>query len=387
MKVTASLIGIFGAADESPIYIEVRGVELESLVAASEKVFAVTEKVKGTRDVKSSWEEGQPEIKIAIDREKAASFGLTIGEVAMILRNAFEGEISSKYKEGDTEYDIRIIMAKKNRDNPADVANTTIQNRYGQLIKLGDFVNISYGRGPMQIGRKDRSRVITIQSNMDQTRPLNEIMNDVQKDIKKLKLPPDVQVHYAGASEDMGNMFRDMLLAIMLAVLFVYMIMVSLFESFIHPFTIMFALPVALFGALGGLALTGQNLNIFSMIGILMSMGLVTKNAILLVDYTNTLRGQGLPMREALLEAGPVRLRPIIMTTATMVFGMMPLALGLGSGGEFRTGLAIVVIGALVSSTLLTLVLVPVVYTYMESLRHRFPALFRKVSLFKKKTI
>jgi HAE1 family hydrophobic/amphiphilic exporter-1 len=171
-----------------------------------------------------------------------------------------------------------------------------------------------------------------------------------------------------------------MSIALSRAVLFVYIIMVSLFESYIHPFTIMFSLPVALVGALGGLALTGTTLNMFSMIGIIMLMGLVTKNAILLVDFTNTLRARGLAMHEALLEAGKTRLRPIIMTTATMVFGMFPLALALGAGSEMRQGMAVVVIGGLISSTVLTLLLIPVVYTYVDAMRERVPALFRRVA-------
>jgi HAE1 family hydrophobic/amphiphilic exporter-1 len=169
----------------------------------------------------------------------------------------------------------------------------------------------------------------------------------------------------------MQDMFRDMMIAISFAILFVYMIMVALFESYAHPFTIMFSIPVALVGGLGALALTGQTLNMFSMIGILLALGLVTKNAILLVDRTNEQRAKGLSVREALLEAGPTRLRPILMTTLTMVLGMMPLALALGAGAEIRQSMAIVVIGALLSSTLLTLVLVPVVYSYMEGVRAR----------------
>ena len=175
-------------------------------------------------------------------------------------------------------------------------------------------------------------------------------------------------------------MFSDMTIALSMAILFVYIIMVSLFESYIHPFTIMFSLPVALVGALAGLALTGSTLNMFSMIGIIMLMGLVTKNAILLVDFTNTLRERGMAMREALQEAGKTRLRPIVMTTATMIFGMMPLALALGAGSEMRQGMAIVVVAGLLSSTLLTLVLVPVVYSYVDGLRTRMPALFKRVA-------
>ncbi|MGA2296659.1 MAG: efflux RND transporter permease subunit [FCB group bacterium] len=385
MKANASLIGMFGASDESPMAIEVRGIDLDKIIPASEKILDVVTKIKGTRDVRTSWEEGQPEVKVVIDRTKCANYSLSLGEVAMCLRNALEGDVSTKYKEGDTEYDMRVILAKKNRDNTEDVKNITIQNRLGQQVRLDEIATIYFGKGPTQIARKDRARIITIMSNLDGTKPVGEVTNEIAAEVKKLNLPSDVDVYYAGASEDMQSMFSDMMLAIFFAILFVYMIMVSLFESFIHPFTIMFALPVALFGGLSGLMLAGQNLNVFSMIGILLSMGLVTKNAILLVDYTNNLRATGMPMREAILTAGPIRLRPILMTTLTMVFGMLPLAIGIGSGGEFRRGMAVVVIGALISSTLLTLVLVPVMYTIMEGLRVRFPALFKKLSFSKKK--
>ncbi len=377
IKAQAQLIGIFGGADEAPIYIEVKGSNLDSLIVASEMVQAVVEKTKGTRDIKSSWEEGQPEVKVIIDRTKCANNGLTLGEVAMTLRTALEGDISTKYKEGDVEFDMRVILSRDNRNDPDDVGNVIIQNRMGGQIKLSEVADVYYGKGPSQILRKDRSRVINITSNLDDTKPMGEVIDAIKTEVAKLDMPGDSEVFYAGNAEDMANMFIDMLMAIAFAVLFVYMIMVSLFESYIHPFTIMFSLPMALVGALTGLMLADQNLNMFSMIGILMSMGLVTKNAILLVDYTNTLRKEGMSVKEALLTAGPVRLRPIVMTTATMIFGMLPLALAMGSGGEMRQGLAIVVIGALLSSTLLTLVLVPVIYTIMDGIRAWF-ASFRK---------
>jgi len=387
VKATASLIGIFGSADMTPVAIEIKGEELDKLIAVSKKVNEIVSSTAGTRDVKSSWEEGQPEVKVVINREKCADLGLTVGEVASTLRNALEGDNDTKYKDGDTEYDIRVVLSKQNRTNPEDVGKITIINRMGKQVQLNEIASINYGTGPTQIQRKDRSRIITIYSNLDLTRPLGEVIEEIQNKIKAQNFPPEISIFYGGEAEDMQNMFADMLLAISFAILFVYMIMVSLFESYIHPFTIMFSLPVALVGALFALAITGETLNIFSMIGVLLSMGLVTKNAILLVDYTNTLRSRGKSMIDALLEAGPIRLRPIIMTTATMVFGMLPLAVAAGAGGDFRRGLAIVVIGALLSSTMLTLVLVPVVYTIMESYRVKVPALFKKLNPIKKKAI
>ncbi len=366
-----SPISMFGAAQESPLQIEVKGAELETLAGVADKIAAITANVPGTRDVKSSWEEGQPEIKVSIDRERAAQFGLTLDEIGLSLRTALEGDIATKFKDGNSEFDTRVVLAKSNRSNPADVEKVTLVNYRGERVFLNQVAEVYYGKGPTMIGRKDRERLITVVSNLDGTVPLGQITAEIQKRGAAVALPPGVTVAYAGDVQNMQDMFRDMLIAIAFAALFVYMIMVALFESYTHPFTIMFSIPVAMVGGLGALALTGQTLNMFSMIGILLSMGLVTKNAILLIDRTNEQRAKGLSIREALLEAGPTRLRPIIMTTLTMVLGMMPLALALGAGSEIRQSMAIVVIGALVSSTLLTLVLVPVVYTYVEGLRVR----------------
>ncbi len=366
-----SPISMFGAAQESPLQIEVKGPDLETLAAVADKIAAITARVPGTRDVKSSWEEGQPEIKVSVDRDRAAQFGLTLGEIGMALRTALEGDIATKFKDGNSEFDTRVVLAKSNRSNPADVEKVTLVNYRGERIFLNQVADAYYGKGPTMIGRKDRERLITVASNLDGTVALGQITAEIQKQGATLALPPGVTVAYAGDVQNMQDMFRDMMIAITFAALFVYMIMVALFESYAHPFTIMFSIPVAMVGGLSALALTGQTLNMFSMIGILLSMGLVTKNAILLVDRTNEQRRNGLSVREALLEAGPARLRPIIMTTLTMILGMAPLALALGAGSEIRQSMAVVVIGALVSSTLLTLVLVPVIYTYVEGLRMR----------------
>ncbi|MBM2813562.1 MAG: hypothetical protein HW421_324 [Ignavibacteria bacterium] len=379
IKATAQLIGLFGTTDETPIWIEVKGVELEKIIPVSEEVQKIVEKTRGARDVKSSWEEGQPEVKVVVDRIKCATYNLSLGEVAYSLRNAFEGDNQSKFKEGDTEYDLRVMMSRKNRDNPDDVANTNIMNRFGQMVKLSDVAHIYFGKGPSQIQRKDRSRVISILANLDNTRPLSEVTQEIESKFNKINKPVGVTIKLSGQAEDMGTMFTDMLIAIAFAVLFVYMIMVSLFESFSLPFIIMFSLPVALFGAMMGLFFSNLNMNMFSMIGVLLSMGLVTKNGILLVDYTNTLRSRGLSVKDALIEAGATRLRPIVMTTLTMVFGMMPLLLARGGAGDMRSGIAAVVIGALISSTLLTLALVPVVYSLVDSWKERIPAFLRKV--------
>jgi len=306
--------------------------------------------------------------------------GLTLAEVGLAVRTAIEGDVVTKYQEGDTEYDTRVVLNKTSRNRTEDIGRLTLLNHYGQPIQLSQIANISHRKGPSEIQRKDRERLVTIAANLSGDVALGQVTASVEQAVAALGVPAGIKVYHGGEAENMRDMFNDMTIALGLAILFVYMIMVSLFESYIHPFTIMFSLPVALVGALSSLALTGNTLSMFSMIGIIMLMGLVTKNAILLVDYTNTLRERGIQLREALLTAGRTRLRPIIMTTATMIFGMAPLALALGAGSEMRQSMAIVVIGGLISSTLLTLVLIPVVYTYMEALRERIPSLFRKVA-------
>ncbi|MDH3253270.1 MAG: efflux RND transporter permease subunit, partial [Ignavibacteria bacterium] len=260
-----------------------------------------------------------------------------------------------------------------------DVGRITLINHYGRPVQLTQVARAISGKGPSEIQRKDRERLVTVAANLSGEVPLGQVTAAVEQAIGQNGIPEGVKVFYGGDAENMRDMFRDMTIALGLAILFVYMIMVSLFESYMHPLTIMFSLPVALVGALGSLAMTGMTLSMFSMIGIIMLMGLVTKNAILLVDFTNTLRARGMGVREALLESGRTRLRPIIMTTATMVFGLTPLALALGAGAEMRQSMSVVVIGGLISSTLLTLVLIPVMYTYMESLKELAPALFRRV--------
>jgi HAE1 family hydrophobic/amphiphilic exporter-1 len=379
LKTSFNTISMWGSANVAPLQIEIIGPDLAQVAAFASRVEDVLADAKGTVDVTSSWEEGKPEVQIEVDRDKMARMGLTLAEVGLAVRTAIEGDVPTKYQEGDTDFDLRVVLKKSSRSRARDVGNITLVNHYGQPVRLSQVAVITEGKGPSEIQRKDRERLVTVAANLSGKVPLGQVTAAVEKTINAGGIPQGIRVFYGGDTENMRDMFSDMTIALGLAVLFVYIIMVSLFESYIHPFTIMFSLPLALVGALAGLALTGTTLNMFSMIGVIMLMGLVTKNAILLVDFTNTLRARGMAMHEALLEAGKTRLRPILMTTATMVFGMMPLALALGAGSEMRQGMAIVVISGLISSTLLTLVLVPVIYTYVDALRARVPALFKRV--------
>jgi HAE1 family hydrophobic/amphiphilic exporter-1 len=340
--------------------------------------------VPGLKDLKSSYEEGQPEVKVLFDRDRLANYGMSLGEASLGLRTALAGNTDAKYKEGETEYDINVILDRIDRSNSRDVANVTLQNRQGQQVKLSDIASIYYGKGPSVIMRKNRERVVTLYGGLD-NKALGDVVNAMTEKIKTLKRPVGIdEPYFAGDAENQRRSGGDMGIAMMLAILFVYMIMVALFESYSHPFTIMFSLPVALIGALGFLYIFNQTLSLFTMVGIIMLMGLVTKNAILIVDRANSRRALGHSAIDSLLEAGPTRLRPIIMTTVTMILGMMPVAIGLGEGAEMRRGMAIAIIGGLLSSMVLTLVLVPVMYTYIEGAREKFPRFFKRINIFKK---
>ncbi len=372
MQVTVSDIGIFGMANAAPIQYEIRGQDLDSVQVAAEHVVKTMKAIKGARDVQTSYELGTPEMQVIIDREKAANSFLTPGEIAFALRNAINGTVVTRFRTGEVEVDVRSLLAPRYRNDPSAVTDIEIKNHLGQMVKLSEVARIERTSGPSAITRKDRERLVTVSANVV-GRALSEVQGDFDKEMAKYTPPQGVSFFAFGDVENMRTMMSDMMKAILLSILFVYMILVTLYESYIHPFVVMFSVPVAIIGALLGLALTGYSLSMFSMIGILILMGLVTKNGILLVDFTNQLRDQGMERRQALLTAGPMRLRPILMTTMTMVVGLMPLALAFGEGSEMRAGMGIVIIGGLISSLLLTLVLVPVMYTFLDrfSKKHR----------------
>ncbi|HEY3296504.1 MAG TPA: efflux RND transporter permease subunit [bacterium] len=372
LDLVISDIGMFGSANEAPIQYEVRGQNLDSVNVAANHAVDILRSTPGARDVQTSYELGSPELQVIIDREKAANSNLTPGEIAMALRNAVNGNVVTRFSAGDVDVDVRSILTPRYRTDPSLVTQIEIRNHVGQMVKLADVARVERTSGPSTISHKDRERVITVTANIE-GRSLGEVQGALDKEMKKYTPPTGVTFSAAGDVQNMRDMMSDMVKAIFLSILFVYMILVSLYESYIHPFVVMFSVPVAIVGAFLSLAITGNSLSMFSMIGILILVGLVTKNGILLVDFTNLLRSRGMDRREALLTAGPLRLRPILMTTATMVVGMMPLALALGEGSEMRAGMGAVIVGGLLSSLFLTLILVPVMYTFLDrfSRKHR----------------
>ncbi len=378
-KVRVSPIGIFGTANQSPIQIMVSGSTYEEARLAAEKVEGVVRKVPGTSDVRLSSEEGKPEARVEIDREKMADFGLTLADVGATLRIAFNGDDDSKFRDGSNEFPLRIMLDQIDRTSTADVENLTFVNRKGQLILLKQFAKVVQTTGPTKLQRQDRNYAVTVFSNAI-GRPAGSITGDIKAGLAGITLPQGVGITYLGDEKDRNQSFASLFLALAAAILFVYMIMVALYDSFVYPFVVLFSSPVAVIGALLALALTMKSLSIFSILGIIMLVGLVGKNAILLVDRANQMRKErNLGVVEAVLEAGQTRLRPILMTTASMIVGMSPIAFSLSAGSEWKSGLAWALIGGLTSSLLLTLILVPVMYVKVDAWRMSIPAAAKRV--------
>lgn len=354
-----------GGFRQQAVQFNIRGRNYAELSKASDALIKELKK-KGTYvDLDTTYRGGKPELRIDIDRDRAADLGIPVQVIAATLRAYIAGDKVGELNTDGDRFDVRVRLPDADRRKASNITSLRVRAATGQLVALSSFVKISRGSGPSTIERQNRQRQVTVLANL-QGKTLGEAVKEVEA-LGKKHIPGHLTTDWAGMAEIMIESFQNMLIALLLAIIIIYMILAAQFESFVHPFTIMLSLPLSVVGALGALAASGMTLNIFSMIGVIMLMGLVTKNAILLVDYANLLRRQeGLAVREALLEAGVVRLRPILMTTAAMIGGMLPVALALSEGGGQRAPMAMVVIGGLTTSTLLTLVVVPVVYSLLD---------------------
>ncbi len=374
LKSSVELVAMVGGGMRSvPIQLMVQGRDLEDLNKRTLAIKDEFAKLPGVVDVDTSIELGKPEVRINIDRDRAANLGVSAASIGGTINTMIGGEIVGKYKdqkEGE-RYDITARLIPSERNHPGDIDTLWVRSTTGELVRLKDVASIQTGKGPTLIMHYNRQRAATLFAGTDKTKPMGEAMTDLNRIVEK-NATPDISTRYVGMADAMLDAFKNIAFALIIAIIMVYMILASQFESFVHPFTIMFSLPVSLIGAMGLLMITGERIQIFSLIGVIMLMGLVTKNAILLIDYTITLRRRGMTREEALLKAGPVRLRPIVMTTAAMVFGMLPTALKIGEGAESRAPMALAVIGGLITSTLLTLVVIPVVYTLVDDLENIF---------------
>jgi hydrophobe/amphiphile efflux-1 (HAE1) family protein len=357
-----------GAATEAPIMINVRGTEFAQIEQTAGQIEKILKSTPGVGDIQVRFSPGRPELVVTIDRQRAADHGLTLSEVATAVRTAFAGDESGNVRQGKDEVPIRVRLEQSYRDDPSALANLTIPTRRGSL-KLADVASFERVTGPQVIERENRKRQITIWASPI-GRALGDIAKEFQPQIKKLKLTPDMSIVYDGQLKLMNENNENMALAMLLGVVFIYIVLASEFESFIHPLTIMVTLPLAVVGGVMGLFLTNNTMAMGALIGMVLLMGLVTKNAILLVDRAIVrVREHGEPPLQAILEAGPERLRPILMTSAAMVLGMMPTAVSNADGSEFRAPMAIAVIGGVISSTLLSLIVVPVLYLTIENIK------------------
>ncbi len=369
-KIKALPVSFIGTADQAPIELVVVGSDRDSVTAYAELALAELKKIPGSSEAKLSAESGNPEISVEVDRDKMAALGLDLSTVGATMQTAFNGNTNGKFRQGQYEYDINIRFDDYDRKNVDNVSNTVFTNKRGELIRLGQFATISESSGPSQLERRDKSTSIKVQSQAVGV-PASVVVAAWQPKLDSIPKPTGVSYVWSGDIEMQNEGFGTLGIAILMSVILVYFIMVALYNSFVHPFVVLFSIPLAVIGALLALALTNNTLNIFTMLGMIMLIGLVAKNAIILVDFTNQLKAEGKSTREALILANHARLRPILMTTIAMVFGMLPIAMASGSGAESKNGLAWVIIGGLISSLFLTLIVVPVVYQLFDSLLNR----------------
>ncbi len=367
VKFTASSTSITGNVSSAPIQIAVKGLNLTEVRQVAEAYQKMITEIAGTQFVKLSVKDRKPEIDIKLNREKMSTLGLNASQVGAILQNAFSGNDKSRFKQEGNEHDILVSLDKFDRSDISNVGNLPFVNNEGQTILLSQFAEVSETLGETTLQRIDRMGSITVQANVI-GRPTGTVSDEIKAKAESIKVPDGISIEYLGDSKNQGDAFGSLGLAFITAIILVYLIMVALYESAVYPFVVLFSIPVALVGALLALALTMETLNIFTIIGMIMLLGLVAKNAILIVDFTNKLKEEGYGVKEALVEAGKERLRPILMTTLAMIFGMLPIAIASGAASEIKNGMAWVIIGGLTSSMILTLFVVPSMYLIVENL-------------------
>jgi hydrophobic/amphiphilic exporter-1 (mainly G- bacteria), HAE1 family len=370
-KIKSLLTGSIGGPPSAPIQIVLTGEDIDKLVSLGHQLMTKMAQIKGTKDIDISWDVGRPELQARMDRVALADQGLSTTQVAGALRTSLEGSADTKFRSGGNEYDIRVRLQAPDRANLANVGTLAVANN-GNAVHLEDVANLQMAAGPNKIDRRNRQRAVTVSAALLPGYFEGNVTDDIKKNILDKMNFGEISYTLAGETSERQESFGNVNTALGLSVILVYILMAALFEGYLSPLIIMFSLPMALVGALLALVLSNSTLSIVAMIGIIMLMGLVTKNAILLVDYTNTLRSRGLERREAILQAGPTRLRPILMTTLAMIFGMLPVAFPsvfhLVSGAEWRAPMALAVMGGLIVSTLLTLLVIPVLYTVLDDI-------------------
>ncbi len=369
-KVKTVNMGLMGA-EQAPLTLTIIGASQQDALEVARSFADLLREVPGASEVKLTSEDGNPEISVKVDRDKMNSLGLNVSTVGMTMQMAFSGNTDTKFRAGDTEYDINIRYDEFGRGNINDVKNLKFINKDGQAISLEQFADISFGSGPSLLERRDKSPAVSVQAQVV-GKPAGTVAAEWQAAFEKLPLKPGVSYKWGGNMENQQEGFGTLGVALLASIILVYLVMVALYDNFVTPFVVLFSIPLSFIGALLALALANQTLNIFTILGIIMLIGLVAKNAIMLVDFANHKKEAGFSTYDALVAANHARFRPILMTTIAMVIGMVPIAFATGDGADMNRGLAIVIMGGLLSSLFLTLVVVPVVYSIFDSLGRRF---------------
>jgi HAE1 family hydrophobic/amphiphilic exporter-1 len=351
------------------VQFNLRSTDWDALLASVEKTRRAMLANPGLADVDSTWRGGKPQLDVIVDRERAAALGVNAAALGRNVRALMGGDKVADFHEGSDTYDIKVRLPPAILGDPGAVGAIPVRTVAGTLVELRNVAEVKATLGPSQIEHQAQIRQVTMLADL-RNYPLGDAMKYLN-DFAAKELPKSVAYDFEGQGRELGKAGKAFLVALVLGVVLVYIILAAQFESLVHPFTIMMSLPFAVIGGIGGLLLANQYMSMMAMIGFIMLMGLVTKNGILLVEFTNQLRAQGRSTREALLEAGPIRLRPILMTSVAMIAGMVPVALARGDGAETRVPMAIAIIGGLVTSTVLTLGIVPVVYSLLDGLRSR----------------
>src|SRR5262245_29954974 len=361
-----------GGSRLAEVEFNLRGPDLARLQEYGDRLMAGMQELPGLVDVDTTLAVRTPELRLRVDREKASDLGVNVQDIAGTVQTYVAGQPISKYKEADEQYDIWLRAEAGKRRTPQAVYDLTVRSRNGQLVRLGNLVRVSEDLGPAQIDRVDRQRSLTIQANLLPSLPLATAVDHVNRVVARLDLPPLYNIQWTGRAKSLAESNANFGIAFGLSILFMYMALAAQFESFLHPITIMLALPLTVPFAILSLVLLREALNIYSVLGLFMLFGIVKKNGILQIDYTNTLRARGLARDAAILEANRVRLRPILMTTLMLILGMVPIALGQGPGSGSRGSLARVIIGGQALSLVITLLITPVAYSLFDDLGRRW---------------
>lgn len=360
INMEAAMMG--GAA--APVEIKLFGKDLETLREIGDTIVKRISDVEGLRDLTHSLAQGKPEYQFSLDRERAARLGLAVAQVSSAIQTATQGTVVSRYRDGSDEVNIRVILAKQYRDTLEEIRKTPLMSPAGKTIFLEQIADWKRGEGPIQITRENQMRKISVTANIA-GRDLGTVMRDIRSRLGDLEkqLPPGYFLEYGGAYEQMIDAFKVLAAALALAVLLVYMVMASQFENFLHPFVIMFTIPLAIIGVIFGLLISGKPVSLPALIGVIILAGIAVNNGIVMIDYINQLIRRGLDKREAIIRGAVTRLRPVLLTALTTILGMLPMAVAGGSGAEFRSPMAVAVVGGLTATTLLTLFIIPIVYS------------------------